>query len=159
MDMQKNEAIPAIGDHWSGQGGVYAGTVPARGGAAAYHLVIGNGQGRLTWGPYDEISSATDLEDGLANTQSLITQPDNHPAAQAAAAYVGDSHNDFYLPAVAELELIWNSLGSQDFGWVWSSSQHSAFSGYIFNFDDGTHSGYDKGLFLLVLPVRRVLWD
>lgn len=156
MEMQQNYTAPAVGEIWPGQGGVYAGIIPARDGVAAYHLIIGNPQERLIWGPYDDVPLATDMADGLTNTQTLVNQPDNHPAAKAAAAYLADGHADFYLPAVSELEMVWSNLGSQDLGWAWSSTQHSAFSGYIMNFDDGTYSGYDKGLFFLVLPVRRL---
>lgn len=156
MDMQQNSIAPVVGQAWPGQGGVYAGIVPASGGAGAYHLIVGDAQGPVIWGPYDEISEAVDLYDGLANTQALLMQHDTHPAAKAASAYQADGHTDFYLPAVAELEAIWRGIGPQDIGWVWSSSQHSAFSAYIVKFDQGARGGYDKGLAFLALPVRRI---
>ena len=104
---------PAIGQIWPGQGGIYAGIVPARNGNNAYHLVIGEELGRFEWGPYGDESPAKSLIDGLANTTALIESDGDYPAAKAAAAYSADGHTDFYLPAASELYEAWLNLGDQ----------------------------------------------
>lgn len=147
---------PAIGQVWPGQGGIYAGIVPARNGNDAYHLVIGEELGRFEWGPYGDESPAKSLIDGLANTAALIESDGDYPAAKAAAAYTADEHADFYLPAAAELYEAWLNLGDQPWGWLWSSSQRSADNAYLMNFVDGGQYLYVKNNSARVRPVRRL---
>ncbi|MBI6912469.1 DUF1566 domain-containing protein [Pseudomonas juntendi] len=147
---------PAIGEIWPGQGGIYAGIVPARNGAEAYHLIIGDELGRFEWGPHEVEAPATSLIDGQANTLALLESSDEYPAAKAAAAHQADGHNDFYLPAAAELYEAWLNLGYKDWGWVWSSSQRSANTAFCLDFDDGFQGYVGKGDDLRVRPVRRL---
>ncbi|WP_110993105.1 DUF1566 domain-containing protein [Pseudomonas sichuanensis] len=146
---------PAIGQVWPGQGGIYAGIVPARNGQEAYHLVIGAELGRFEWGPYEVDAPAKSLIDGLSNTKALV-EAGEYPAANAAAAHQADGHTDFYLPAAAELYEAWLNLGSNDFGWCWSSSQRSADYAFSLSFADGTQYGLVKLNELRVRPVRRL---
>lgn len=156
MNAQKQVTPPAIGQNWPGQGGIYAGIMPARNGQEAYHLVIGEDLGRFQWGPYGKESPATtSLTDGQANTVALLEHGE-YPAAKGAAAYTADGHSDFYLPAAAELYEAWLNLGYQDWYWVWSSSQCSAHTAFSVYFDDGYQYGYCKGLELRGRPVRRL---
>ena len=145
---------PAIGQIWPGQGGIYAGVIPARNGQAAYHLVIGEELGRFEWGPYGDESPASSLIDGLANTLALLEHGD-YTAAKATAAHIADGHSDFYLPAAAELYEAWLNLGYKDWGWVWSSSQRSAYNAFRMDFADGCQDGNGKHGELRVRPVRR----
>ncbi|KPA87320.1 hypothetical protein PF66_06230 [Pseudomonas asplenii] len=157
MTEQQKLTPPAIGEIWQGQGGIYAGIVPARNGAQAYHLIIGDELGRFEWGPYGEDSPAKSMIDGLANTQAMVESDANYPAAVAAYEHKADGHADFYLPAAAELYEAWLNLGSNDFGWVWSSSQRSAINAFILGFGGGfqlNHGKYDE---FRVRPVRRLL--
>lgn len=147
---------PAIGEIWPGQGGIYAGIVPARNGSEAHHLIIGEELGRFEWGPYENESSAVSLVDGLLNTKNLIGEGDDYPAAKAAAAHQADGHTDFYLPAAAELYEAWLNLGCKDWGWVWSSSQRSADCAFCLNFGGGLQNCPGKGFELRVRPVRRL---
>ncbi|MEZ1840316.1 DUF1566 domain-containing protein [Pseudomonas putida] len=147
---------PAIGEAWVGQGGIYAGIVPARNGLEAYHLVIGEDLGRFQWGPYASESSSVSQFDGLLNTTNLIAEGLDYPAAKAAAAYQADDHNDFYLPATAELYEAWLNLGDKDWGLLWSSSQRSADNAFITHFDVGAQYGYGKDFELHVRAVRRI---
>lgn len=155
MNAQQQLTPPAIGQIWPGQGGIYAGIMPARNGQEAYHLIVGEELGRFEWGPYGDESPATSLIDGLANTAALLEHGE-YPAAKAAAAHTADGHNDFYLPAAAELYEAWLNLGYKDWVWVWSSSQRSALIAFSMYFDDGCQYDYGKYLELRVRPVRRL---
>ena len=155
MNAQQQLTPPAIGQIWPGQGGIYAGVIPARNGQEAYHLVIGEELGRFEWGPYGDESPATSLIDGLANTAVLLEHGE-YPAAKAATAHNADGHSDFYLPAAAELYEAWLNLGYQDWYWVWSSSQRSASNAFLMGFDDGFQDFYGKYNELRVRPVRRL---
>lgn len=155
MNAQQQITPPAIGEIWPGQGGIYAGVMPARNGQEAYHLILGDEIGRFEWGPYGEESPATSLLDGQANTRALLEHGD-YPAANAASSHEADGHTDFYLPASAELYEIWLSLNGKIEGWAWSSSQRSAYSAFTMHFAAGLQ-GYDvKDYELRVRPVRRL---
>ncbi|MCH0754289.1 DUF1566 domain-containing protein, partial [Pseudomonas aeruginosa] len=67
-------------------------------------------------------------------------------------------HNDFYLPAQAELMLAWANVPEVFAeGWCWSSTQYSAYSAfYTFFYDGYTYYG-GKGSDFRVRPVRRLL--
>ncbi|WP_047305165.1 DUF1566 domain-containing protein [Pseudomonas fluorescens] len=148
---------PAIGEIWPGQGGIYAGFMAARNGADGYHLILGEELGRFEWGQYGDASPATSLVDGRANTLALIESGGEYPAAIAANNHEADGHADFYLPAAAELYEIWLNLNGKLSGWVWSSSQRSAYLAFCLGFDDGIQVSFDKFLELRVRPVRRFL--
>ena len=146
---------PAIGQIWPGQGGIYAGIMPARNGQEAYHLIVGEELGRFEWGPYGDESPATSLIDGQANTLALLEHGE-YPAAKAAAAHTADGHSDFYLPAAAELYEAWLNLGDQDWYWMWSSSQRSANTAFLLGFVAGSQGTSAKDDELRVRPVRRL---
>ncbi|EPL03915.1 DUF1566 domain-containing protein [Pseudomonas sp. CF161] len=149
--------IPEIGVVWPGQGGIYAGFMPARNGAEGYHLILGEELGRFEWGQYGDESPATSLIDGRANTLALIESGGQYPAATAAHEHEADGHADFYLPAAAELYEIWLNLNGKLSGWVWSSSQRSASYAFYVYFGDGSQLSYGKTNELRVRPVRRFI--
>ncbi|MNJ44914.1 hypothetical protein D3C77_399870 [compost metagenome] len=155
MNAQQQITPPSVGEVWPGQGGVYAGIMPARGDSKPYHLILGDELGRFEWGSYGDESPATSLIDGKSNTISLLEHGE-YPAAKAAAAHTADGHHDFYLPAVAELYEIWLSLGYKDGHWLWSSSQRSASNAFHMHFDAGGQIINGKNLELRVRPVRRL---
>ncbi|PHN61212.1 hypothetical protein AO268_03760 [Pseudomonas sp. ICMP 8385] len=154
---QEQITIPEIGAVWSGQGGIYAGFIPARNGADGYHLILGDEMGSFEWGQYGEESPATSLTDGRANTLALIESGGEYPAAIAAHKHEADGHADFYLPAAAELYEIWLNLNGKLSGWVWSSSQRSADTAFLMYFDDGGQGSTVKDYELRVRPVRRFI--
>ena len=154
---QAQITIPEIGAIWPGQGGIYAGFIPARNGTEGYHLILGDELGRFEWGQYGDESPATSLIDGRANTLALIESGGECPAAIAAHKHEADGHADFYLPAAAELYEIWLNLNGQLAGWVWSSSQRSAYSAFHMYFDDGHQVSHVKSFDLRVRPVRRFI--
>ncbi|MBD9459141.1 DUF1566 domain-containing protein [Pseudomonas sp. PDM05] len=154
---QAQITIPEIGAVWPGQGGIYAGFIPARNGAEGYHLILGDDLERAEWGQYGDESPATSLIDGRANTLALIESGGEYPAAIAAHKHEADGHADFYLPAAAELYEIWLNLNGKLAGWVWSSSQRSAHIAFVMDFDDGSQDLNGKDFELRVRPVRRFI--
>ncbi|EJM20201.1 hypothetical protein PMI21_01104 [Pseudomonas sp. GM18] len=156
MNTAQNIQPPVLGEVWPGQGGIYAGLMPARAGAPSYHMVIpADDIGRFEWGQYGDEAPATSLIDGRANTAALIESGGDYPAAKAAAAYTADGHADFYLPAAAELYEIWLNLNGKIEGWAWSSSQRSADFAFGMLFGVGGQGSFGKGGELRVRPVRR----
>ncbi len=157
MSEEQSIQPPAIGEIWPGQGGIYAGFMPARNGVDGYHLILGEELGRFEWGPYGDESPATSLIDGQANTLALIESGGEYPAATAAHKHEADGHADFYLPAAAEMYEIWLNLNGKLSGWVWSSSQRSADTAFDMYFVDGSQDILGKLIELRVRPVRRFL--
>ncbi|MNJ53765.1 hypothetical protein D3C77_491730 [compost metagenome] len=155
MNAEQKLIPPAVGEIWPGQGGIYAGIMPARNGQEAYHLILGDELGRFEWGPYGEESPATSLIDGQSNTLDLLEHGE-YPAAKAAAAHNADGHTDFYLPAIAELYEAWMNIGYKDWYWLWSSSQRSAYTAFYVGFVGGLQLFSAKGHELRVRPVRRL---
>lgn len=155
MNAQQQLTPPAIGQIWPGQGGIYAGIMPARNGQEAYRLILGEELGRFEWGPYGEESPAASLIDGLANTLALLEHGE-YPATKAAATHTADGHNDFYLPAAAELYEVWLNQGYKDWYGLWTSSQRSADTAFVMCFGVGSQDFFGKGFEVRVRPVRRL---
>lgn len=153
-----DQAAPAVGAYWPGQGGHNAGFVPARDDVSAHYLVIAaKDAGSHAWGRRGDESSATSKTDGYANTQALL-EDRGHPAALACAEHQADGHSDFYLPAAAELYQGWVNtpdLFAKDC-YYWSSTQRSAHSAFFMDFFVGSQSTSGKNYQLRVRPVRRV---
>ncbi|MGY2258165.1 DUF1566 domain-containing protein [Pseudomonas sp. SDO55104_S430] len=149
--------VPEVGAYWPGQGGINGGFVMARGDVPAHYLIIAKDDvGKHEWGNRDKQSGATSKTDGHANSMILLADG-GHPAAEAADQYTADGHNDFFLPAAAELYQGWLNC-PEAFSketWYWSSSQRSADSAFTMGFDDGYQDYLDKGSELRVRPVRR----
>lgn len=153
-----DQAVPALGEYWPGQGGHNGGFVSARYGVPAHYLVFAaQDVGDHAWGRRGEESGATSKVDGCANTQALL-QEGGHPAATACAEYQADGHHDFYLPAAAELYQGWlysTDLFAKD-TYYWSSTQRSANHAFFMDFGVGYQGSDAKGDTLRVRPVRRV---
>ncbi|GFM89382.1 hypothetical protein PSCICO_47810 [Pseudomonas cichorii] len=149
--------VPAHGEYWPGEGGKNGGYVPARCDVPAHYLIIAaEDVGKRAWGGYGVESKALSKTDGKANTCALIESETDHPAAQAAAEYTADGHNDFCLPSAAELYQAWVNcpeLFAKE--WYWSSTQRSAYNAFIQGFGDGYQYGNGKTSEFLVRPVRR----
>lgn len=149
-------SIPELGALWPGQGGYNGGLVAAHGDVPAHYLIIAaKDVGAHEWGGRDQESQATSKRDGFANT--VILMEGDHPAAKAATGYSADGHDNFYLPAAAELYHCWLNvpeLFAKD-TLYWSSSQRSAYSAFNVLFDAGIQGSYGKFHELHVRPVRR----
>ncbi|MDR9749882.1 DUF1566 domain-containing protein [Pseudomonas sp. SZMC_28357] len=147
-------STPAIGEYWPGQGGINGGFVPARGDIPGHYLIFADKDlGEHKWGRYKEESNATSKWDGKANTDALIAEG-GHPAAEKAREYTADGHEDFDLPAAAQLYQAWaHDLITE--GAYWSSSQRSADHAFYMDFVDGGQNSLGKYSELRVRPVRR----
>lgn len=152
--------IPAIGEYWTGEGGVNGGLFP--GGDKPYYLIVPTGsdaEATHEWGGYgDELGGAKSPWDGQANTAYLASsnREHDHPAAQFCAAFERDGHKDFYLMARREasfLEITVPDVFAQ--AYHWTSTQRSAYLAYFMDFEDGWLTSYFKYRERLARPVRR----
>ncbi len=158
-----NSNPPAFGEYWPGQGGIYGGIMPSMDGHPARHLVFSTeAPDRLTWGPYGTaVAEASSRSDGRANTAAILahkaTKGDVFPAAEWAAAFSADGHQDFHLPSQAELFMaaLYAPKAFNPNHWHWSSTQTSADFACVQGFEDGTSGwhGKDNGY-----RVRAVRW-
>lgn len=97
-----------------GQGGYYAGIIDTTStGGLRYAVIVSpkaKGQNpKKQWKVEDTITENTDSYwDGWTNTNNM--NDENHPAAQWIRSLTIEGYNDWYLPAVDELELIYRSF-------------------------------------------------
>lgn len=157
-------APPAIGQHWHGQGGIYAGLMRGENGQPDYHLIVpADPAGQveaIEWGGAgkNEPGAISD-RDGQANTHALFDSEHDHPAAQWATDLEIDGLRDWHLPARHELRLCYLNvpeLFSTD-DWYYSSTQSSPYGAWVQHFDGGLQ-GYDrKDLTRRAVAVRRVV--
>lgn len=155
--------VPAIGEYWKGQGGVYAGAMRGENGQPDYHLIVPTdpavmGQ-KLAYGGYEvDETEASSRRDGLSNTQHLVEgSGENHPAAQWCDSITIEGHKDLYLPAISELALCMANVPELfEKEWHWSSSQRSAYGAFLMYFVDGDQDDGGKDNELRVRPVRRL---
>lgn len=157
-------APPAIGQHWHGQGGVYAGLVRGVGEQPDYHLIVPTDPAgqveEIEWGGYGQNEpGATSDRDGQANTRALIESEHDHPAAQWATDLEVDGLRDWYLPARHELRLCYLNvpeLFSTD-DWYSSSTQYSPDTAWFQHFVDGNQYDGRKHTTRRAVAVRRVV--
>lgn len=157
-------APPAIGQHWHGQGGVYAGLVRGVDAQPDYHLIVPtdpDGQlDEIEWGSQGKNEpAATSDRDGLANTRALFDSEHEHPAAQWATDLQIDGLRDWYLPARHELRLCYLNVPElfKTDGCYTSSTQCSPNDAWVQHFDGGDQYGGHKVTTRRAVAVRRVL--
>lgn len=155
--------VPALGEYWPGEGGVYAGVMRGENGQPDYHLIVPTDPAvlgkKLAYGGYEvDEPEAANKRDGLANTLHLVEgSGENHPAAQWCDSLTIEGHSDLYLPAISELALCMANVPELfDKEWHWSSSQRSADNAFYMLFGGGYQSGSGKANVLRVRPVRRL---
>ena len=95
-----------------------------------------NDNGLWAWGPTCLITGATSNSDGQANTTVLVGLGANYVAAKICDDLVTLGHDDWYLPSINELGIIYllyvsnpasgnfNSTNSAMLHHYWSSTQH-----------------------------------
>jgi hypothetical protein len=149
-------SIPDVGTYWEGQGGIYAGIMPARDGKRPYYLIAAIEDGvDLQWGAGG--NEAKSLHDGIENMRALAECEHDHPAAEWALKYTKDGHTDFYLPAQRELNLCYATCAEKfEKGLYWSSTQHSAGWAWCQDFSYGSQVSSRQGYRLRARAVRRL---
>lgn len=153
--------------------------VPSEGGVIYHRFLTGTTQSYLVvdtqdlgqdfWSNIDNASSgATSLWDGQGNTNTITTQPGaSSGAAFLCEASTNNGKTDWYLPAIKELNKLWNNilevsqgietaLGSQLlFDYYLSSTEYSSFHAWRFTFFDGLTSFDGKQGYGNIRAVRK----
>lgn len=161
--MQRN--FPALGAIIAGQAGHFAGIVRGTKGAdgvesPAYAILVAPAANELqdiAWGQYGkELEACSDRRDGRANTAAMLKAECS--AAIAVHNLTIDGHNDWYLPALGELNIAAANvpeLFASD-GVYWTSTQASRSCAFGQDFADGD-SGWDvKVNEFRVRPFRQI---
>ena len=121
--------VPAIGDYWRGEGGLYAGIMPDYTGNRPYHLIVSADEAvGVSWGGHSRTEDrARSQHDGEANSKALTQCPHPHPAARWATSYRKDGHDDLHLPARRELDVAMAALPEHFTAsdWYWSSTDRT----------------------------------
>ncbi len=102
-------SVPSIGDAFGG--GYYAGQISttANGVATHYLIVSPKATGQLTnvtFGPTGTLTSALSNYDGATNTATLAALGSTYQAAYQCKNLNINGYTDWYLPAKAELEIL-----------------------------------------------------
>ena len=110
-------------------------------------------------------ATAQSLIDGQANTTAIVAQGDYFGAAYLCDNYSAGGFDDWYLPAIWELNQCYNAafivntiLGTTDgfeFNYYWSSTEAAHDAAYYQNFVNGYTNGSLKPDYLCVRAVRR----
>lgn len=127
---QESITAPAIGQHWPGQGGIYAGLVRGRDDQPDYHLIVGPTLPVSNWKA--AISAATEIE--------------------------VEGHKDFTLPFRAEQAVLFGNVPELfEKNWYWSCKEHAAVPDYAWvqDFNYGIQSLSHKSIQGRARAVRR----
>ncbi|AWN74641.1 DUF1566 domain-containing protein [Legionella anisa] len=99
---------------------------------------------------FSDIAGATSLDDGVANTAVIVSDPAcSGDTANCAAQKCQDISPEWYLPAINEWSAVHNALCSNNafpcnFGnfsfWYWSSSQFDTTFAWFLGFPLGVHN-------------------
>lgn len=154
---------PAIGEVWPNEGGINGGLVRARGDVPEHYLIFASKDlGKFSAGSLGATSKAISKTDGSLNTMTLLGEPGTHPAASACVAFQADGHNDFYLPAPAELYQGWVNIPQAFVSTAseyvhWTSTQAPIENAtYMVTVEVGDFYWFQRDYPLYVRPVRRV---
>lgn len=152
-------SIPPLGAYWPGEGGHNAGLVRGENGKPDYYLIVapGGAEFRAEYGGYEHNTEGVDsASDGMANTLALLADSVEHPVARLVSEYTADGHTDFYLAARRELQVAEANVPELfSKGYHWSSTQYSADTAFIVDFEGGWQTSLDKYDERLARPVRR----
>jgi hypothetical protein len=152
------DTLPAIGQPWPGQGGVYVGIRYTPDGPPV-HLVGAIGQHEIDsaeWGPAGKrIAGADSYHDGRANTQAMADG--GSELAQRVLALDIDGHTDWFLPSQADVHLMAATVKHLMQPKIyWTSTQYSAHDAWYQNFHYGNQGLDDKDCEFRAVPVRTI---
>jgi len=158
--MEQQITPPNVGEYWAGQGGFYAGIVRNPNNGQCWHLVMHTDEiTNISWGPRGkEIDDCDSYHDGAKNSAAMFASGFEHPVIDAIGLIVADGHNDFYLPAQRELNVLCANLPDKCSPVLhWSSTQYGARSAWFQDFENGDQSFYYKDNQRAARAVRRIL--
>lgn len=116
----------------------------------------------LIWGCSGlSISTSTAIGHGIANSENIVSAcPDPLTAAKACLDLTHNSYDDWFLPTIDELHLMWSTLYVSGLGGFsassyWSSSEYTPTAGHGVRFDTGMAGQGDKTFSFRVRAIRR----
>lgn len=160
-------------------GGFYAGDIEYSDGHW-YKLIVADKSADIAganarWKTTPTATVGTDsLTDGVANTAAMVAAGiSQHPAANHCISHSGGGFEDWYMPALDELSVIYQNLGldrpncppdfksggPQAFSntWYWASTEFAYDYSRVQNFSNGSISQYGKtNTTPRVRPIRRI---
>ena len=116
-------------------------------------IVAPSDLGTAPWGCYNKMigGTSTDLGKGSKNMSAIVKGCDQAGIAAKLAQELNlGGYNDWYIPSLDELQLIYKNLhtkglGNFKSGSYWSSSEFNASSAWGFGFNYGVNNLSDKG--------------
>jgi prepilin-type N-terminal cleavage/methylation domain-containing protein len=115
----------------------------------------------IQWGCYDATTGATSDTDGPLNTSTILDECADRPiAASVCDAYSNSGYSDWYLPAINELNNLYDNRvaigGFNTDGTYWSSTEGTNFYAWGMYFNSENENGYSKNFDIIrVRCVRR----
>jgi|GEM_PF-3572261 len=116
------------------------------------------------WGDDGEYGTQTGIGTGKTNTAIIVSKASNSRKPNAATLcndYTYGGYDDWFLPSIDELNLMYNNLnnkgqGGFDYSNYWSSSEgtNSSSDAWEQRFSNGNQSYYSRGNGYRVRPVR-----
>ncbi|MBL0918024.1 MAG: hypothetical protein IBJ14_04935 [Hydrogenophaga sp.] len=151
---QQGVQPPTPGQYWPDQSAWYAGPVAYADGRV-FALLLPDGFDQLglrAWSGKYGNTKATNLHDGLANTQAMA----------ASGSKLGKDilalEGELYLPSRIEALQLFATLKEQiGGGWAWTSTQYSEDGAWLQNFGSGGQGSHVKKFEGRVRLVRRLL--
>ena len=115
-----------------------------------------------SWGCVSNITLANNKSVGIgqSNSDAILAQCGAIGAVGMCANYKYGKYDDWYLPSLGELELIYKNLKETDkekfsVGYYWSSTQKDAVTAFRYGFLGGNSGEADKSTSQLVRAVRK----
>lgn len=154
--------LPTFGEVVPGEGGrlgaIMRGDIVAGIRQPDYAIIVPDLPGiDLPWGKRgQDVTGATSLTDGLANTAAMLAAK-CQPALHIAKLKTSEGHTDLYLPARAEYWALRANV-PELFEKVWhlTSTQDSSSGAFIQGFEGGGSGWLSRGVDFRVRAVRRI---
>ena len=123
-----------------------------------------NELGDYYWGcGTNDVFTSSSIGSGFQNTSNITSSCPETAASVAVQVNPNFGFNDWYLPSLEELEVLWqtlwqpeNLLANYTNNSYWSSSQANVSSAWFIYFEDGEISNTSKGNQSGVIPIRTI---